>query len=87
MEKTTIRPRENIFVIKAEELYIAFDPEEGGKWELNETGAFILKHFIEGTSIEETRDRVVEEFGLEPGKAGEAIQEFIEDLRGKGIIE
>ena len=86
MEKTHLRTRENIFIIKTEEFFMAYDPEEGDKWELNETGAFILKNLTEGVSLEEIRERIVREFGIDQKKAGTSLQEYIEQLRIEGII-
>jgi hypothetical protein len=77
MEETYVRTRKNLFVIEEEGNYLAFDPEEGDEWKLNETGAFILKNLIEGSSLE---------YGLSPEEAEEALKEYIGILKEKGII-
>lgn len=86
MEELYPKPKENLFVINAEENYIVFDPDEGDKWEINETGAFILRNLIEGASLEEIRERITEKYDLDPGKAEEALHKYIADLREEGIL-
>ena len=86
MEKTHPKPKENLFLIKAEETYIAFDPEEGDKWELNETGAFIVKKLIEGTSLEEIKDKIMDEYSIDSEKAEESLQKYMEQLTQEGIL-
>jgi hypothetical protein len=86
MEETYVRTRKNLFVIEEEGNYLAFDPEEGDEWKLNETGAFILKNLIEGSSLEEIKNIILEEYGLSPEEAEEALKEYIGILKEKGII-
>jgi hypothetical protein len=86
MEEPYPKPKENLFVINAEENYIVFDPDEGDKWEINETGAFILRSLIEGASLKDIRERMTEKYDLDQGKAEEALQKYIADLREEGIL-
>jgi hypothetical protein len=86
MEGNYPKTRENLFLIKAEEMYIVFDPEEGDKWELNETGAFIVKNLINGVSLGEIKDKIIEKYELTPEKAEEALQKYIKDLKEEGIV-
>jgi len=86
MEETHPRTKENLFLIKAEEIYIVFDPEEGDKWELNETGAFIVKNLIEGASLDEIKDKIIEEYSLASEEAEKSLQKYMEQLRKEGII-
>ncbi len=86
MEETHPRTRENLFLIKAEGIYIVFDPEEGDKWELNETGAFIVKNLIEGASLDEIKDKIIEEYSLASKEAEKSLQKYMEQLKEEGII-
>ena len=86
MEETHPRTKENLFLMKAEEIYIVFDPEEGDKWELNETGAFIVKNLIEGASLDEIKDKIIEEYSLASEEAEKSLQKYIGHLKEEGII-
>lgn len=86
MEKIHPRARENLFIIKTEEFYMVYDPEEGDKWELNETGAFILKTLIAGASLEEIKDKIMDKYGIDQEKAEISLNEYMGRLREEGII-
>lgn len=86
MEKTYLKARENLFVISEEGNYIAFDPEEGDEWKLNETGALIVKNLIGGASLEEIKNRIIEEYDIDSEKAEKSLQEYMEVLKKEGII-
>lgn len=86
MEETHLKTRENIFLINAEEKYIVFDPEEGDKWELNDTGALIVKNLMKGASLEEIKDKILEEYEINPDSAEKALQQYVEQLKKAGVI-
>jgi anti-sigma28 factor (negative regulator of flagellin synthesis) len=66
--------------------YIAFDPEEGDEWELNETGALIVKGLIDGASLEEIKKKITGEYTIDAETAEEALTVYIEELKKAGII-
>ncbi len=86
MERTHLRTRDNIFVINEEGYYIAFDPEKGDKWELNDTGALIMRNLVLGASLEEIKDKILEEYDIDPENAEKTLQDFIEFLTKEGIV-
>jgi hypothetical protein len=86
MEETHLKTRENIFLINAEEKYIVFDPEEGDKWELNDTGALIVKNLMKGASLEEIKNKILEEYEIDPKSAEKVLQEYVEQLKKVGVI-
>lgn len=87
MEKTHVKTRENLFVIEEEGNYLAFDPEEGDEWRLNETGALIVKNLIKGASLEEIKNKIIEEYGITAQEAEEALREYIGVLKESGIVK
>ena len=86
MEKTHLRTRENIFLMNEEGKYIAFDPEEGDEWEVNETGALIVKGLIDGASLEEIKKKITSEYNIDEESAEEALNAYTEELKKAGII-
>lgn len=86
MEKTYLKIRENIFLINEKEKNIVFDSEEGDQWEVNDTGAFIIRNVMEGTSLEEIKAKILEEYEIDSEKAEKSLQKYVEELKEEGIF-
>ena len=86
MEETHLKTRKNLFVVSEEGHHVVFDPEEGDEWTLNETGAFIVKNLVEGASLEEIKNKMIEEYEVDQEDAEKALQAYIDVLKKEGII-
>lgn len=55
---------------------------------LNETGAFLWQHMLENTTVSALADALMSEYeGISRAEAESDINEFIETLKSKGILE
>ncbi len=86
MEETHLKTRKNLFVISEEGNHVVFDPEEGDEWTLNETGALIVRNLVEGASLEEIKNKMMEEYEVDQEEAEKSLQAYIDVLKKEGII-
>lgn len=86
MEQTRLKIGKYKFLIKTEESYIVYDPEKEDKWEVNDTGALIVKSLMERASWEEIKNKIAEEYDIGPEEAEQSLQKYVELLVKEGII-
>jgi PqqD family protein of HPr-rel-A system len=63
-----------------------FDPDSGAIYSLNPTGAFILKHLQQGTSISQILKETQKAFGVDASTAQQDLREFMDMLTSLGLL-
>ncbi|MBO5852596.1 MAG: PqqD family protein [Clostridia bacterium] len=54
---------------------------------LNDTGAFIFSNINEGADFDTIVDRFFEEYDVTPEEASKAVENFVEYLKSKDLLE
>ena len=54
---------------------------------VNETGAFLWKKLEDGAEKQELAESLIKEYEIDPGTAKKDVEEFLEQLRNKKLIE
>ena len=58
-----------------------------GMMSLNETGAFLFRHMIEGTTKEELVDALTKEYDVNKETAINDVERFIQKIEGENLFE
>jgi len=84
MERVVVPPRIRVF--SKDGWYIYFDPYNWIWVRVNESGRLLLELFRKYMTFPEVVDYIMEKFGLDPDKASEAVNSFIESVVSAGFL-
>ncbi|HVM00027.1 MAG TPA: lasso peptide biosynthesis PqqD family chaperone [Egibacteraceae bacterium] len=63
------------------------DERRGQYWNLNPTGALVLRVLLEGGTADQAARALVEEYAVDLDSACLDVEELVENLRSAGLIE
>jgi Coenzyme PQQ synthesis protein D (PqqD) len=66
---------------------VALLPGDGGEIVLNRTGAVLWRLLADGAEADRLRDRLVENFGIDPAAADRDVAAFVTELRRRHLLE
>jgi hypothetical protein len=70
-----------------EEEVVALDVESSTYVSANASGTLLWEALAEGTTRDALVDRLVEKFGIDRDQAGADVDEFVADLRARGLLQ
>jgi hypothetical protein len=70
-----------------EEEVVALDVDSSTYVSANASGTVLWEALAEGTTRDALVDRLVEKFGIDRDQAGADVDEFVADLRARGLLQ
>ncbi|RJL31265.1 lasso peptide biosynthesis PqqD family chaperone [Bailinhaonella thermotolerans] len=65
---------------------VLLDQRSGDYWQLNPTGALVVRRLLAGDPPERAAAALAEEFGVGLGEAAADVRDLLEELRAAGLV-
>jgi hypothetical protein len=83
----TLKLRERVSAADTEYGLVLLDEDSGEYWNLNPTGALVVRTLLDGGSAAEAAQRLIEQYSVEPDTARGDVRELVDGLRSAGLME
>jgi hypothetical protein len=83
----TLKLRDGICTADTEYGIALLDEESGQYWNLNPTGALVLRILVAGGTVAQIVEELAEQYAVETDIASRDVEELVGDLRSAGLIE
>ncbi|GGM39181.1 hypothetical protein GCM10012275_07630 [Longimycelium tulufanense] len=81
-----MRLASDVTVTETDDGAVLLDERRGRYWQLNRTGAFVLKQICEGANAEKSAHRLAEREPVSPDDALTDVQKLVAGLRAAGLV-
>jgi len=82
-----LKLRHGVFDADTDYGIVLLDGESGEYFDLNPTGAFVLRSLLSGASAGEAARALTEEYSVALDDAAQDVRELLEHLRGARLVE
>jgi hypothetical protein len=82
----TLKLRKQVSTADTEYGIVLLDEDNGDYWNLNPTGALVVRTLQAGGSVADAAQRLIEEYGVEPDVARRDVDDLVEGLRSAGLV-
>ena len=82
----TMRLRERVSVTDTEYGFVLLDEDSGEYWNLNPTGALVVRTMLDGGSVADATHRLIEQYAVDPDTAREDVDDLVAGLRGAHLV-
>ncbi len=79
--------REGVFVAETEDGIALLDEDSGQYWNLNPTGALVLRRLLDGGTRDQAAEEVTNEYMVDIDSAKRDVDELVEALQAAKLIE
>jgi len=83
----TLRLRDGVSAADTDSGIALLDEDSGEYWNLNPTGALVLRTLLEGGTSAEAIRALSEQYDVDAGTAGRDVEELLGGLRSAGLVE
>jgi Coenzyme PQQ synthesis protein D (PqqD) len=83
----TLKLYDGVFTADTEYGTALLDEDSGRYWNLNPTGALILRTLLAGGTIAQAAEELAEQYVVDADTATRDVQELIDELRSAGLVE
>jgi hypothetical protein len=83
----TLRLRNGVSAADTDYGVALLDEDSGEYWNLNPTGALVLRTLLEGGTSAEAIQALAEQFDVDAGTAGRDVEDLVGGLRSAGLVE
>jgi hypothetical protein len=66
---------------------VLLDEDSGEYWNLNPTGALVVRTLLDGGSTGDAEQCLIEQYAVDPGTARKDVQDLLNGLRSADLIE
>jgi Coenzyme PQQ synthesis protein D (PqqD) len=83
----TFKLRDGVSVAEMEHGFALLDQDSGQYWNLNPTGAVVLRTLLDGGTAAQAAQNLAEHYSVDINSAGEDVAELVTELRSAGLVE
>ncbi len=83
----TPKLRKGVFLAETEDGIALLDEDTGQYWNLNPTGALVLRTLLEGGTPAEAAEQLTKEYTVDTETADRDVQELVEGLQDAKLLE
>lgn len=78
--------RDGVSMVDTEYGIALLDEDSGQYWNLNPTGALVLRALLAGGTAARAADDLTEQYAVDLDSAGRDVQELVDGLRAAGLV-
>jgi hypothetical protein len=82
-----LKLRSGVFTADVEYGKALLDEDRGIYWNLNPTGAIILRTLLDGGTVEQAVEALTDEYEVDHDSARRDVEELLHDLRSAKLVE
>ena len=82
----TLKLRDRVSTADTEYGIVLLDEDSGEYWNLNPTGAVVVRTMLDGGSAADATHRLIEQYAVDPDTAREDVDDLLAGLRGAGLV-
>ena len=82
----TLKLRDRVSAADTEYGIVLLDEDSGEYWNLNPTGALVVRTMMDGGSAADAMHRLIEEYAVDPDTAREDVDDLLAGLREAGLV-
>ena len=83
----TLKLRDRVSTADTEYGTVLLNEVSGEYWNLNPTGALVVRTLLDGGDAADAVRRLTEEYAIDAGSARQDVDELLGELRGAGLLE
>jgi hypothetical protein len=83
----TFKLRERVSAADTEYGIVLLDEDSGEYWNLNPTGALVVRTLLDGGSAADAVERLVEEYAVDADAARQDVHDLVDGLRSAGLTK
>jgi len=83
----TLRLRDGVSIAEVEYGTALLDEDLGQYWNLNPTGALVLKNLLDGGTPGEAAQAIVEQYEVDLDTANRDVQQLVDELFSAGLVK
>ena len=83
----TLKLRDGVFMVDTDYGIALLDEDSGQYWNLNPTGALILRTLLSGGTAGQVADHLTEQYAVDAVTASRDVQELIGGLGDAGLVQ
>jgi hypothetical protein len=83
----TVRLRACVSTADTDYGIVLLDEDSGEYWNLNPTGALVVRTLLGGGSASDAEQRLIEQYAVDPGTARKDVHDLLDGLRSADLIE
>lgn len=83
----TLELRDGVSAVDTEDGIALLDEDSGEYWELNPSGALVLRTLLGGGSPEGAAHALTSEYAVDAGTASRDVEELVGGLRDAGLVK
>lgn len=82
----TLKLRDGVSTAETDDGIALLDEDSGEYWNLNPTGALVLRTLLEGGTSTDAAHALVESYDVDAGTASRDVQDLLGGLRSAGLV-
>jgi hypothetical protein len=82
----TLKLRDTVSATDTEYGIVLLDEDSGEYWNLNPTGALVVRTMLDGGSAADATRRLIEQYAIDPDTARGDVDDLVAGLRGAGLV-
>ena len=82
----TLKLRDRVSAADTEYGIVLLDEDSGEYWNLNPTGALVVRTMLDGGGAADAMHRLIEEYAVDPDTAREDVDDLVAGLREAGLV-
>jgi hypothetical protein len=83
----TLKLRDGVSVADTDYGTALLDEDSGEYWNLNPTGALVLRRLLDGGTPEQAVRELTEQYAVDAEVAGQDVSDLVAELRSAGLVE
>jgi hypothetical protein len=83
----TVKLRAGVSTADTDYGIVLLDEDSGEYWNLNPTGALVVRTLLDGGSTGDAEQRPIEQYGIDPDTARKDVHDLLNGLRSADLIE
>ena len=83
----TVKLRAGVSTADTDYGIVLLDEDSGEYWNLNPTGALVVRTLLDGCSTGDAEQRLIEQYGIDPDTARKDVHDLLNGLRSADLIE
>jgi hypothetical protein len=83
----TLKLRERVSAADTDYGIVLLDEDSGEYWNLNPTGALVLRTLLDGGSTAEAARHLAEQYAIDSETARKDVEDLVGGLRSAGLVE
>jgi hypothetical protein len=87
VDVVSMRPKERVRAVFDSDGAAILDAESGVISTLNQTGAYIWRHLMDGETAEQITQKLARETGEPPDSVEQDVKSFLDRLLNEGLLE